>query len=251
MRKVVVTRSFVDLRLGGADPLGRQLRLALDPQPYEIVGVVADQRLRSPGVAPRAALFLPHAELHTGGDWLPRSLTLVVRTTGQPLAVANLVRQAVREADPEVPLADVRAFADVEAAALGQARSLRSLLGLFAFLGLALGGVGSFVVAAAWVAQRRREIGVRMALGALGRRVVGEVVGRGLRLTALGCAIGAVAAWAAARAAGQRLLYEVGPGDPLALGGAAAALLLVGLLATAAPARRASRVEPMRVLREE
>jgi putative ABC transport system permease protein len=251
LRKAVVTRSFVERWLGGRDALGRQLRLELDPEPYEIVGVVADQRLRGPAVAPRPGIYLPHVELQTGSAFLPRGMTMAIRTHGDPEALADTLRRVVRAADPEVPLADVRSFASIEGTALGQARSLRSLLALFAAFGLALGGGGSFVVAAAWVSQRRRDIGVRMALGALRRTVVGEVVRRGLRLTVLGCVIGGLAAWLVARAAGERLLYEVSPADPLAFGAAALVLLLVGLLATAAPARRASRVDPMRVLREE
>jgi putative ABC transport system permease protein len=250
-RKAVVTRSFVAEWLDGRDPLGRQLRLDLDPTPYEIVGVVADQRLRGPATAPRPGVYLPHVELKTGGSWLPRGMTVVVRSAGEPEALAAALRSAVRAVDPDVPLADVRTYTEIEGRALGQARSLRTLLALFAGLGLLLGGVGSFVVAAAWVAQRRRDIGVRMALGARRRRVIGEVVARGLRLTAAGCALGAVAAWALARVAGARLLYEVAPADPVAFAAAATALVVVGLLATAAPARRASRIEPMRVLREE
>jgi putative ABC transport system permease protein len=251
LRKVVVTRAFVERWLGGRDALGRQLRMDLDPVPYEIVGVVADQRLRGPSVAPRAGVFLPHVELHTGGSFLPRGMTMAIRTTAEPEALAEVLRRVVREVDSEVPLADVRSFEAIGGEALGQASSLRSLLALFAGFGLLLGGVGSFVVAAAWVARGRRDIGVRMALGAARRRVVADVVGRGMRLTLAGCALGSLAAWAAARGVGARLLYEVSPGDPLAFGTAALALLLTGLLATAAPARRASRVEPMRVLREE
>ena len=251
LRKAVVTTSFVRRFLGGAEPLGRRVRLAEDPAPYEIVGVVADQRLRGPSAPARAGIFLPHVEIVTGHPYLPRAMALVVRTSGPPEEIAGTVRRHLRDLDPDVPLAELRTFDDIRRTTLGEPRSLLGLLAIFAALGLLLGGIGSFTVAAAWVAHGRRDIGVRMAVGADARRVVGEVLARGARLTALGCLLGGALAWQGARAAGARLLFEVRPSDPLALGAAAATLLLVGLLATAVPARRAAEVDPMRVLREE
>ncbi|HEV8632388.1 MAG TPA: ADOP family duplicated permease [Thermoanaerobaculia bacterium] len=260
LRKAVVTESFVGRFFAGKDPrggdvLGRQLRLALDPAPYEIVGVVADQPLRGPDAPPRPGVFLPLVEIRTGTPFLPRGMTLVVRITGsaaeRPEALAPVVRRAVRELDAQVPLADLRSFDAIWRQALGEPRSLFGVLALFAAVGLLVGGVGTFAVAAAWVVRGRREIGVRMALGAERRRVVLGVIGRGVRLTVAGCLLGSVVTVAAARAVRARLLFQVAPSDPAALGFAALVLLTVGLLATLVPARRAAAVQPMRVLREE
>jgi ABC-type antimicrobial peptide transport system permease subunit len=165
--------------------------------------------------------------------------------------VAAPLRRLVRVLDPQLPLADVGSFDSIWRQALGEPRSLFGVLALFAAAGLLLGGVGTFAVAAAWVVRGRRDIGVRMALGAESRRVVAEVLRRGARLTAIGCLLGSVVAVMAARAVRARLLFQVEPSDPRALGIAALLLLAVSLLATLGPARHAARVEPMRVLREE
>jgi hypothetical protein len=249
--KAVVTETFVKRFFAGRQPLGGRVRLSGDPQTYEIVGVVADQRLRSPRAPARAGLFLPLVEIHTGDAWFPRGMTLVTRTSGAPGALAPALRRVVREIDPQLPLGDVRTFDEVWRDALGEPRSLFGVLALFAATGLALGGVGSFAVAAAWVARGRRDIGVRMAMGAERGRVLGELVGRGLRLTVLGVLVGGAVAVLAARAVSQRLLFQVTPTDPLALAGAALLLLVVGALSVLVPARRAAAIEPMRVLREE
>lgn len=254
VRRAVVTHKFVERFFAGepaAAALGRRFRLALDPAPYEVVGVVADQPLRGVGAPTRPGVFLPLVEIRTGHPFLPRSLTVVVRATDRPEEVAGSLRRVLGAIDPEVPLADLRPFDAVWRRALGEPRSLFGLLALFAGAGLLVGGVGTFAVATAWVVRGRRDIGVRMALGAAQRRVIGEVLRRGARLTLLGCLIGGVVAVVVARTVRARLLFEVSPADPRALGAAILLLIAVGLIATLVPARRAAAVEPMRVLRED
>ena len=255
VRKAVVTRQFAErFFVGQPDErasLGRRARPKQDTTWYEVVGVVADQPLRGPGAPVRAGLFLPMVQVETGHPWLPREMTLAVRTGGEPSAVAGTLRRAVRALDPQLPLAEVKSFDEVWRETLGEPRSLFGILALFAGAGLLLGGVGTFAVAAAWVVRGRRDIGVRMALGAEQGRVVGELLRRAARLTAIGCAIGSIVAVVAARAVRARLLFQVAPSDPRSLGVAVLLLLLVGLAATLVPARRAAAVDPMRVLREE
>ena len=251
LAKAVVTEAFAKRFLAGAPPLGRVLRLKSDPKPYEIVGVVADQPLRALKAPVRPGVFLPMIETNTGKPWLPREMSVVVRTSGEAWTAAAPLRRAVRELDPQLPLASVTSFDEVRRQALGEPRSLFGILVLFAGAGLLLGGVGTFAVAAAWVVRGRRDIGVRMALGAEQRRVVGEVLGRAARLTVAGCLLGGILAVVAARAVRARLLFEVEPTDVRALGMAMLLLFVVGLLATLVPARRAAAVQPMRVLREE
>ncbi len=255
VRKAVVTRQFAERFFAGQPdvraPLGRRVRLKLDTTWYEVVGVVADQPLRGPGAPARAGLFLPMVQIETGNPWLPRDMTLAVRTGGEPSAIAGTLRRAVHALDPQLPLAEVKSFDEVWRETLGEPRSLFGILALFAGAGLLLGGVGTFAVAAAWVVRGRRDIGVRMALGAERRRVVGELLRRAAWLTALGCGIGSIVAVVAARAVRARLLFQVAPSDPRSLGVAVLLLLVVGLAATLVPARRAAAVDPMRVLREE
>jgi predicted permease len=251
VRKAVVTAAFAKRFLAGSPPLGRVLRLKSDPTPYEVVGVVADQPLRGPKAPVRPGVFLPMVEINTGRPWLSREMAVAVRTGGEPWTAAAPLRRAVRALDPQLPLAAVESFDELWRQALGEPRSLFGVLALFAGAGLLLGGVGTFAVAAAWVVRGRRDIGVRMALGAEQRRVVGEVLGRAARLTVAGCLLGGIVAVVAARAVRARLLFQVEPTDPMALALAMLLLFVVGLLATAVPARRAAAVQPMRVLREE
>ncbi|HXT52669.1 MAG TPA: ADOP family duplicated permease [Thermoanaerobaculia bacterium] len=249
--KAVVTRTFAERFFGGEAPLGRRVRLKDDTTWYEVVGVVADQALRGPGAPLRAGVFLPLAQIDTGSAWISRKMTLALRTKGDPSALADTLRRTVRALDPQLPLANVKTFDDVWREELGEPRSLFGILALFAGAGLLLGGVGTFAVAAAWVVRGRRDIGIRMAIGAEQRRVVGELLRRAARLILIGCAVGSVVAVVAARAVKARLLFQVAPTDPKSLAMAVALLLLVGLAATLVPARRAAAVDPMRVLREE
>jgi ABC-type antimicrobial peptide transport system permease subunit len=144
----------------------------------------------------------------------------------------------------------VTSLEDLVSRTQGQSRFLAMLLGIFAGVALVLAGVGIYGVTSYGVAQRTREIGIRLALGASGERVLREVVGHGARLTLIGTAVGLAAAVAAARLA-SALLFGVTPSDPRALASAAAILALVSIAACYLPARRASRVDPVAALAEE
>src|SRR6185369_5817229 len=176
------------------------------------------------------------------------NLTLVVRTRHDPSMLAESIRREVRAVDPNEPVFSVRTMDAVVASALAERRFTMLLLALFAATALLLSAIGIYGVMAYFVTQRTHEIGVRMALGASTRDVVGMVLGQGARLAAAGVAAGIVGALLVTRAIGT-LLFGVGPRDPGTLFALSATLTLVALVACYVPARRATRVDPIRALR--
>ena len=177
-------------------------------------------------------------------------VTVVMRTAGDPLAIASLARQTIRDIDPDVPISDLRSVDQVLSASVARPRLVMSLLLVFAGVGVVLGAVGVYGVIAYAVGERRREIGVRIALGAEPRTVAGSVVLHGLRYAAIGVALGLAGAFAATRAM-QTLLFGVTPTDPLTFGALSAFLIAVAALASYVPARSAARTDPMVALRSE
>jgi putative ABC transport system permease protein len=186
--------------------------------------------------------------------WFPqdpgRDICIVARTVGDPAALAGLISAAVREIDPDQPVAEIRAMQDFVSDDLARARFTMLLLGGFAVVALLLVAIGLYGVIAFWVAERTQELGIRVSLGAEPRQVLALVMRRGLLLTASGLAIGIAAALALGRAVAA-LLYGVTPTDPPTLLAGALFLTAVALLATYLPARRALRLEPLRALRAE
>jgi ABC-type antimicrobial peptide transport system permease subunit len=189
-------------------------------------------------------MYLPQREQFVTG------MTLVARTRSEPRSVLAAIREKVREIDPEMPLFDARTMEDHMGIALMPARLGGSVLGLFGALGLALAAVGIYGVTAHSVARRRRELGIRVAMGADRSSVLRLVLGEGMRLAALGAAIGLAGALGAARLV-SGLLYGVSALDPVAFVAVPLVLVSVALLAVWLPARRAAGADPMRALRAE
>jgi len=241
---VIVNQTFARVVWPNDDPVGKRLKVPGSPNWLTVIGVVGDVKHRSPGDLPRPQLYLPHYQVPLIFS------SLVARTQLPPMNVANDVRKAIWSVDKDQPVWTVRPFDELVSSSRGQTRFLASLLAMFAGVALLLAAVGIYGVMSYAVAQRTREIGIRLALGASGSRVRRDVVARGLGLTATAVALGLIAAVGLGRAA-QTVLFEVKPGDPLALGGAAAVLALVSLAACYIPARRASRVDPVIALTEE
>ncbi len=178
------------------------------------------------------------------------ALAVVVRTQGDPTLSLGAVRAAMAELDPGQPIFGLQTVEQLVATSLGQRRFTLTLLLVFGVLTLALAAVGIYGVMAYTVAQRTREIGIRVALGARPADVLGMVIRNGMTLVAIGSAIGTVGALAATRAASS-LLYGISSTDAATYAGIAAVLAAVALLATVLPARRAMKVDPMRALRTE
>lgn len=243
----VVNEAFARRFFPNEDALGRRFVFGQqsDDNPWmTIVGIAADARRSGLDQDVRPSVFMPHDQYSAG------QLTLLVRTAGDPLTLIEPARRAVSAIDADQPITEVRTLEQVVRATGARRRFVAVLLGVFSGLALTLAAIGIYGVTAYVVGRRTREIGIRMALGARRREVVGAILGQGMRVVAAGIALGLVGAVAATRLLAG-LLYETAPADPVTLLAAAALLALVALLANLLPARRAVRVQPMAVLREE
>jgi predicted permease len=245
-RAVLVNETAVRRYFRGPSPVGR--RIVREGLPFTVVGVVGDVRSAGLDQRPLAELYFSYADSAVRG-WMG-DVTLVVKTTVPPASLAGPLREAVRAVDRGRPLYRVMTMDEVVDGSLADRRLNLVLLGLFAGVAVVLTAVGLYGVIAYLVAQRTREMGIRMALGARAGDVVGLVMRQGMRLAALGVALGLVAAVALTRVMAG-LLYGVAPRDPVTFGAVAALLAAVALLATYVPARRASRADPMLAIRSE
>jgi len=232
------------------NPLGRRFRFERDKSPwFTIVGVVDDVRQMGLDLNGRAEMYFPCRQAAgTYGYFTPRDLA--VRVNGDPLSNATAVERAIWEVDRNQPVADVMPMQQLIADKLVSRDIAVKLIGAFAALSLLLAALGLYGLLAYTVAQRRREIGVRMALGARPSQVLNTVLREGLYLVLGGLAIGAAASWAVMRGLAS-LLYSVSPSDPVVFGAAAAVLLLVGSIASCVPAYRAASIDPVTALRYE
>jgi ABC-type antimicrobial peptide transport system permease subunit len=213
----------------------------------EIVGVVKDI-LHRPLDNAVPKLYIPLTQQAGRGAWGPKSI--VLRTTGAPNTMIAQVRSVVQSLAPELPYVSVTPATDLLGPALQPFRLGATLFSTFAVLALVLAAVGLYGVVAFTVAQRTREIGVRIALGAAGRDVLRLVVSRTMRLTLVGTALGIGGAVAVARLM-RGLLYGVEPLDGVTFLVVPLLLITIALLASYFPARRATRVDPMAALRAE
>jgi ABC-type antimicrobial peptide transport system permease subunit len=178
------------------------------------------------------------------------TMNIVIRTTQPPDALSGTIRSAVAGLDPSLPIVKLRSVEDVFAEAIGRPRLLAQLLAIFGGLAILLAAIGSYGVLSYMVAERRREIGIRMALGADRQSVLGLVLAQGLGLTVAGVAGGLAIAFAMNRVLAS-LLFGVRPSDPATIAGVVILMTGVALMACYLPARSATRVDPMIVLREE
>jgi predicted permease len=236
----------------GADVVGRRFRMSGDSTPWiRVVGVTRDVRSRGLAERPVMEFAVPHAQFTTltGGSAM-RNMRLVVRTAGDPARLTGPVTREIRAFDPDLAVSDVRTLRQVVDTSVAQPRFTMLLLGVFGAVALVLAAVGVYGVLSFAVAQRTRELGIRVALGARRADIVRLVLRHGLGLAGAGVALGVAGALGATRAL-SALLYGVSPTDPLTFGVIALVLLGVSAAATLAPARRATRADPMGVLRAE
>jgi putative ABC transport system permease protein len=226
------------------DPIGKRLTVGFEKTPRQIIGVVGNIKQTTLDATARAAMYMPHLQSPNSG------MTVLVRTTGEPLAMTAAVREQVRALDKDVPIYHIQTMDQVLGSSVAQPRFSMLVVGLFAALALVLAVVGIYGVMAYSVSRRAHEIGVRMALGARTSQVMKLVLKEGMTLTLVGIAIGIFGAFALTRMMAT-LLFGVGPKDPLTFMGVAALLAAVAFVACYIPARRATRVDPLVALRYE
>jgi predicted permease len=252
----VVDTSFARRFWPNGDAIGQ--RVAVDtipnvkpqaPRWRTIVGVVGHVKHYALDVEGREQIYFPH-EQPLYGVYVPRDMTLAVRTSLDPTSVTSAIRERVFAIDKGLPLYNIATMDQLVSNSIAQPRLNLSLLVAFAVLALVLAAVGVYGVMAYAVTQRTQEFGIRMALGASSADVLRQVFFEGGRLAALGLGLGLIAALALTRLMAS-LLYDVKPSDPISISVAAAVLAVVALAACYIPARRATRVDPIVALRYE
>jgi putative ABC transport system permease protein len=235
------------------DALGKRLLLgggAIDSVWRTVVGIVGDVRHRGLDAAARPEMYLPQAQWPAGTGTAPRTLYLAIHTAGDPSALASPLRSTLRTLDPDVPMAEVQTLEQALGTWAAERRLTMLVVSCFALLALTLGAIGIYGVMTYFVSQRTREIGIRIALGALPREILRLVLSQGIWLAAVGILAGLAGALVTTRLLSD-LLFEVRPSDPPTYLVTAVALALVALVATLLPALRATRVDPIESIRSE
>jgi putative ABC transport system permease protein len=247
MRHVVlVNESFVKNNLGGGNALGRRLTIYMKDEnvPSEIIGVVGDHKHLGLDTAVEPVAYWPHPELVYPG------MTIVLRTKGDARAVAPAAREVIRTLDPLQPIGEISTMESLLSTSVARSRFSASLLAVFSVVALVMAAVGIYGVMSYSVLQRTHEIGVRMALGAQRFDVLKLMVKKGIVLALIGVAAGLAASFALTRLI-STLLFEVTATDSATFAAVSVGLFLVTLIACYVPARRATRVDPLKALRYE
>jgi predicted permease len=230
--------------------LGKRMRFSnVYPRvPREVVGVVGAVKTHGLEEEPRNEIFLPYLQVQ--GEWGGWPTTLAIRTAGDPMSIASAVREAVRRLDDSLPPYDIKTLEQRVSDSVAPRRFLVSLMSLFALLALALAATGIYGVLSYLVAQRTREIGIRIALGATAGAVLSLILKRGAVLILIGTAAGLAGAIALTQLI-KTLLFGVSATDPATFALIALLMVVVALIASYIPARRATKVDPMVALRHD
>jgi putative ABC transport system permease protein len=244
----VVNEALVRRFFPGQDPLGKRITFGNPANPKtnwsEIVGVVGDMRRSGLDKDPRPEVYAYQDQAPDNG------LDLALRADGDLFAVARAAERTVWAIDPDQPVANMRPLEELLRGTVAERRLSMALLAAFGVLALVLAAIGIYGVMAFSTAQRTRELGIRLALGAEPRDVLQLVLRDGARLSALGVGLGVMGAFAASRALSS-MLYGVSPTDPLTFAAVVAILGSASLLACYIPARRATRLDPVVALRQD
>ena len=248
---VLITEAAVKQYFPNEEPIGKKITLGWGRGPGtpraggEVIGIIGDVKDAGLNEADPPQLYLPYRQ------WPVQGMALVLKTSVPPASVADAARREVYAVDPSLPVANVRTLEQVVSRSISQPRFYMTLLAIFAGVALVLAAVGIFGVLSYAVVQRTREIGIRMALGARERSVVGLVVRHAMVMAVAGVAVGSVSAWVLSTSMMSGLLFSTDPRDAVTFCAVAVTLTVVALLAAYVPARRATRVDPIVALRAE
>jgi putative ABC transport system permease protein len=244
---VLISESLAKRKFPDQDPIGKRLHVGPTDLPYyTIVGVVGDVKQASLAAPTPDAVYIAPEQWY----FTDNTMWLVVRARGDAAALASAIRKAIWSVDKDQPIVRVATMGDLLAATAAERRFALILFETFGLVALVLAATGIYGVLSGSVTERTREIGVRLALGAQRRDVLGLILRQGVKLTLSGVGIGLLVAWAVTRVL-TRLLYGVSATDPITFGGVTLLLTLVALLACYLPARRATKVDPIVALRLE
>jgi putative ABC transport system permease protein len=241
---VIINETMAKKLFPGENPIGHRLITGIQSIPREVVGVAGDVRAENLSLPPGMEMYYPSTQIDGAFQ------SVVVRSERPAASLRSELIAAIHSLDPGLPIDQVQSYTEVLSQASADRRLSMYLLGGFAGLALALAGMGIYSVIAYGVAQRTNEFGIRFALGAAARDVIGMVMKEGLRLSLLGLVVGLGLSLAVTRLM-QRLLFEVSPRDPLLYMGVALFICSVAALACFVPALRATRIDPMQALRTE
>jgi predicted permease len=254
---VIINEAMANMFWKDVNPIGQTLKPGLAPfaqvPDFTVIGVAKDVKQGGVDKKTGTEIYLlvdQLAVLPPPNNFVPGTMNLVLRTTLSPASLRTSIEGVIRQADPSVPIVRLRDMNGVFDESIRRPRLLAQLLGGFAGLALLLAAIGTYGVLSYMVAERRREIGIRMALGADQGTVLGAVMKQGLVLTTIGIAVGLAGAFALNRLIAS-LLFGVQPTDPITIAGVVATITLVAALACWLPAWRASRLDPNIVLRDD
>ena len=247
----IVSQTVARTLWPGVDPLGKRISMEDAPKAGDwltVVGVVADVRQQQLSDKPSPAIYQPYMQVTS--TFFLGHMAFVLRTATSATVLAPAIRAILRQVDPDQPLQSIETMDDIIAGTTASQRFLAQVIGAFSAMAVLLAAIGLYGVLASSVAERTREIGIRMAMGAGSADVVRIVLRRTLLLTASGVVLGTAGALAVTRVL-KTFLFEVTPSDPLTFGAVAALLLAIALIAALVPARRAYTVDPLVALRYE
>jgi putative ABC transport system permease protein len=249
---VLVNETLAKTFYKNQSPVGKRVKPGGGPNVpwFTIVGVVRDVKQGGVNAKTGTELYFLNAQGPASFGFAPRNMNLVVRTTLPATSLAPEIRRIVGSMDPTLPIVKLRSMDEVFAESVSRPRFLAQLLGLFAALALLLAAIGTYGILSYAVSERRREIGIHMALGATRGNVLGMVLRHGFRLTIIGLIAGIAASFWLTRLL-QAQLFNVRPSDPATLGAVTVFIACVAVIACYIPASRATRVDPMVVLRDE
>lgn len=247
---VMINQTLAKTYYKNVNPIGRRLQPGGSKIWFTIVGVLKDVKQGGVDSKTGTELYLDFDQMPATLGFAPRNMNVVMRSPLEPRALAGTVRRVVSSLDPTLPIVKFRSMDDVFSDSVSRPRFLAQLLGIFAIVALALAAIGTYGVLAYSVAARRRELGIRMALGSSRRGLLSLVLRQGMTLAAVGLLVGIIGAIGVTRLASS-LLFGVKPVDPATFGAVSLFMLGVAFLASWIPARRATQVDPLVALREE